>query len=233
MNGRLKITLLLKIAIAFLISCNSKFDQPGLGSIDTIALATVANGAIEINDSVVANPEEFNVTKFIRSTDSLLSQIQRKDITVTCEVDTLVKDSLWKDLFLVRSFDSSDSIVFTRYSFDPGKGNRELRLWIVVASFADTTSRDKIFAELQRQSGPVNDVYDFVPGLTYNNDFIVAADNRIYWLNTGCSYAYTNHLQIGRLMLSSMEIEKPGDSIQCQCGQPKCGMNSKRNLRKD
>jgi hypothetical protein len=179
---------------------------------DTTALDKIAD---------VSSNNEFDVDKFISRTDSLLTKITGKSISLTYKIDTIAAEITDKYNFYNCLY-TSDLTVIKKYEFDPGKGNRALRLWFIDATYPDTIATNIAFKELQKQTGKVNGENDFIPGLTYTNDYVIKTDKKIYWMNSGCPYAFFNHKMISKLMLQSLQFDNIEDSIWCKCGQPVC-----------
>ena len=163
----------------------------------------------------------FDVLKFVSLSDSLLTKIKDKPIGLIFKIDTIKSDKKDKASFYNSLF-STDKCVVKKYSFDPGKGNRELRFWLVEASYPDSISINKAFEELHNQSGKVDTNNDSHPGLTYTNDYVIKSSNKIYWINSGCIYSFKNHLKLKQNMLKSLDMNKIQDSILCRCGQTEC-----------
>ena len=181
---------------------------------DTLPFATITDNPQKLN---------FDVEKFVKLTDSLLTSIQGKPIGLTTKIDTIRSDKIDGKSFYSSLFTSENSLV-KRYSFDPGKSSRELRFWFLEATYHDTISTNKVFEELHRISGTVDGENDYLPGLTYTNDYVIKSSTKIYWLNTGCPYSFSNHQKIRQFILQSLPAVYINDSIWCKCGQPKCSL---------
>ncbi len=166
---------------------------------------------------------EFDIHKFIALTDSLYTSITGLPINLIYKIDTLGSDAYERESYYYPLFSTKQSII-RRISFDPGKRQRELRLWIVEATYKSAFEANQIFSKLRTITGKVNDSTDIIPGLTYSNDYVLKSDSKIIWLNSGCAVSFLNHQKLTRFMLSSYKIENIQDSIWCKCGQPKCSL---------
>jgi len=164
----------------------------------------------------------FKISNFMHLTDSLLSKIRGKPIFLSYKTDTLTLSMYKNSSSFFKALFPSDKVLVKRFSFDPGKGYRELRFWLVFATYRDTIMANKAFNNLHQQTGSVDGVNDLLPGLTYTNDYVIKADKRIFWLNTGCIFGYSNHILIKEFLLKSLNTGIITDSIYCKCGQPVC-----------
>jgi hypothetical protein len=206
-----------------MFSCNQTTDKQTQDKSDSSTISAAKDASSFTKITEVHQKPDFDVVKFVALTDSLLTKIQGKPIGLTYEIDTIRSEKTDKRSFYSSLF-STDNCLIKRYSFDPGKGSRELRIWFVEATYQDTISTNKAFEELHIQSGKVDGENDYSPGLTYTNDYVIKSYNRIYWLNSGCPYAFSNHQKLKQFMLQSLQVDNIQDSIWCKCGQPKCSL---------
>ncbi len=206
-----------------MFSCKQTADKQNQNTSDSSTISTTKETSTFTKTTEVPQKPDFDVVKFVALTDSLLTKIQRKPIDLTIKIDTIRADKTDRNIFYSSLF-SSDNCLIKRYSFYPGKGSRELRIWFVEATYQDTISTNKAFEELHRQSGKVDEKNDYLPGLTYTNDYVIKSYNKIYWLNSGCPYAFSNHQKLKQIMLQSLHVDNIQDSIWCKCGQPKCSL---------
>ena len=206
-----------------MFSCNQTADKQTQDKSDSSTISAANDTSSFTKIIEVHQKPAFDFVKFVSLTDSLLTKIQGKPIGLTVKIDTIRADKTDKRSFYSSLFSSANCLI-KRYSFDPGKGSRELRIWFVEATYQDTISINKAFEELHRQSGKVDGKYDYLPGLTYTNDYVIKSYNKIYWLNSGCPYAFSNHQILKQFMLQSLQVDNIQDSIWCKCGQPKCSL---------
>jgi|GEM_PF-4365348 len=157
-------------------SCKQKNDRQNQGKSDSLNL-NIPDSIALARISDISPKKEFDVDKFISLTDSLLTKIKGKGIILTYKIDT-ISPTITDKYSFYNSLWSTDKTIIKKYEFDPGIGNRELRLWLIDATYPDTTSTNNAFKELHRQSGKVNGENDFIPGLTYTNDYVMDK----YWL---------------------------------------------------
>jgi hypothetical protein len=204
-----------------ILSCNQNSRNQSLDNPDSLMVET--KHTLFTKTSELHVKPDFDVEKFVTLTDSLLTNIQQKAINLNFKIENITSDSVMKSGFFNPLFISENAKI-KRYSFDPGKDNRALRIWLVEAIYHDSISTDNVFNELQKQSGKVDGEEDFLPGLTYTNDFVIKSSNKIYWLKSGCSYAFYNHKKLTEFMLQSLRVDTIQDSIWCKCGQPKCSL---------
>lgn len=142
----------------------------------------------------------FDLAKFTKQSDSLISELAGKPISLLVEVDSVKKDS---------------GIV--HISFDPGKGNRSLRFSISQYTFTDSIKLAHKFDSLRLAGTTLSSDTD-ISGLTYTNDYLCKTKNRIYWINTKCYYADFNHEKLKSFMIKSFKNEVILDSLICWCG---------------
>lgn len=216
--------ILLRIFIGLIMcSCNQTANKKTQDESESTTVLTANDTSSVTKMNKVQNNTNFDVAKFVTLTDSLLTNIQGRPINLTFKIDTISFDETDKRSFYGALFPSTDTFI-KQFSFDPGKASRELRIWFVEASYQDSISTNKAFEELHRQSGKVDGEDDYSPGLTYSNDYVIKSYNKIYWLNSGCPYSFSNHQKLKQLMLQSLQIDNIQDSIWCKCGQPKCSL---------
>ena len=206
-----------------MFGCNQTSDKQTQDKSDSSTVSTTKDTSTITKMTEVYQKPDFDVIKFVALTDSLLTKIQGRPIGLTIKIDTIRADKTDKRSFYSSLF-SSDNCLIKWYSFDPGKGSRELRIWFVEAIYQDTISTNKAFEELHRQSSKVDGENDYWPGLTYTNDYVIKSHDKIYWLNSGCPYAFSTHQKLKQFMLQSLQFDNIQDSIWCKCGQPKCSL---------
>lgn len=164
----------------------------------THSISPIANN---VKDIVLIEKPDFDIKHFIALTDSLLTSIEVKRIQLNVTVDSTSTKAYHK----------------RRFNFDPGKGNRILRLWIEITTYNNKNDLDKDFKKLQKD-GSSESEEDMIPGLTYTNDYVMKTNKHIVWLNTGCVYAFFNHQKVQQNLLKSLNTGPIADSIICQCG---------------
>lgn len=206
-----------------MFSCNQTADKKTQDKSDSSKVLTAKDTSSVTKMNEVKKKPDFDVANFITLTDSLLTKIQGRPINLIFKIDTISFDKTDKRSFYSALFPSTNALI-KRFSFDPGKGSRELRIWFVEATYQDSISTNKAFEELHRQSGKVDGEDDYSPGLTYTNDYVIKSYNKIYWLNSGCPYSFSNHQKLKQFMLQSLQVDNIQDSIWCKCGQPKCSL---------
>ncbi|MBX7164626.1 MAG: hypothetical protein K1X49_13130 [Saprospiraceae bacterium] len=213
-----KILALVILSIVFTIGCNqnSQHKIHEKSNPSGHLNAEKSTSISKIKESL--NAPSFDSNKYISITDSLLTKIQGIPIKITTKIDTIREESksIYGSLF------TKADVLVKKYTFDPGEGSRELKFWIIEALYTDTTSAIRAFENLKKDALEMNDNSSWTPGLTYTNDFVIISGVYIFWLNTGCSYSYTNHLKLTDFMLRTLQLEQIQDSIWCKCGQSKC-----------
>jgi hypothetical protein len=220
MRNQINIVLTL-IIIILISSCHAASDKKD-GRTPS-AIAEIRDSVIDEVKTETHQKTDFDSNRFISLTDSLLGQIQGKSITLSYKSDTINNDKIAKsDIF--NSLIQSDQTLIKRYSFSPRQGDSRLHFWFIEVTYPDTIIARKAFGELHQQTGPANNENDFCPGLTYVNDYVIRTEKKIYWLNTGCAFAFSNHRKISQFLLRSLPELNIYDSIWCQCGQPKCSL---------
>lgn len=211
------IFLLLLIAI----SCHQSNNKANIDTNNIAPKLDQTDTSTLLNTTATGQAPILNVLTFVTLADSLLSHIQGKEIHLSYEIDTINPDQpdflkIYGPLFI------SDNVLVKKYSFDPGKGNSELRLWIIEATFDDEVSASNAFNIIKTDAFDTGDKPNFTPGLTYSNDYVIVSSKNIYWLNSGCSYAMTNHKKLKQCMLGSLQVTNIQGSILCKCGQATC-----------
>jgi hypothetical protein len=189
---------------------------------DPIVLAdTTYITAVSKDSTISKSTSVFDLTTFKRLTDSLLTSITGKNLQLTSSCDTLSENEA---SFGSRLY-SSDKCIVKRYLFSPDKKYKmgKLRFKLFAATYPDSSETNKMFSKMRTVAYKLDTaLHDKSPGLTYTNDYVIKTDKHIYWLNTGCSFAYFNHKKIKQFMLLSLPTDKIIDSINCKCGQSIC-----------
>lgn len=222
---KLKAYLITFLFSYILSGCN----QPTVLNLPRIGDSSDAK--ISNQDSISAIPNSnwskpaFNVQKFVLLTDSFLTQVENRIIKLTFKTDTLKNDTVRPQSFFNSLF-TSNRILATKYSFVPPIGSKALRFWFIEALYEDNLATNEAFEKLISQSGKVEIENDNLPGLTYTNDYVIKAENKILWLNTGCTYSFANHKKMKEIMMHSLPPIYIQDSIWCRCGQVKCSFEN-------
>ena len=199
-------------------SCNSPSNNKTTKIGDSLLAVRVEPDTTD--KTIMMNQRDFNVNRFITLADSLLTSIERKPFHFSCIIDTIPSD-ISDEYSYYYALHPSDKTLVKRYSFDPGRGNRMMHLWFIDASYSDTSDLNKAFKALKVRAYENTEPF-YIPGLTYTNDYVVRTDKNIYWLNSGCPYAFFNHKKLIGLISQSLDLDNVVDSIHCKCGMPKC-----------
>ncbi len=223
--GKLYEVLILVILVTLISSaCNHGSDIQIDENSDTTLDVLIEDSTKRVKITAVLHPI-FNVQKFVLLTDSFLSELEGKPIKLNFQTDTLLKDTSVFQSFYSALFTSNKAQI-TRYTFDPPKRSKALRFWYIEAVYGDKLATNEAFEKLIRQSGKVEIEKDNLPGLTYTNDFVIKAENKILWLNTGCAYSFANHKKMKEIMMHSLPTINIQDSIWCRCGQVECSFEN-------
>ena len=201
--SRLPYSIIILSILCLLMACNQirneVHDEPA--TINTTSV--VKSGIKEKTDSSIHGNYFFDLDKFKMKADSFVSSITREHI----KFNVLMNDTLQTPALF-----ETEGTLFRMYELDPGKGKRLFRFYISISEYKDATDASHALKKL-RESEDTK-----APGLTYTNDYVLKMDNKIVWLNTGCSYAYKNHMQLKNILLSCLHFQSVKDSIVCQCG---------------
>jgi hypothetical protein len=148
-----------------------------------------------------------------------LGNIIGKGTQTELAIDTLqIGDIIFAELEttpLANITNETQNIV--KYSFLlPGKNNK-LKHHFIALSFGTKEKADYNFAVFKKVATEKTGV----PGLTYTSDYIVQVNKNIYWINSNCSYSYSNHTYFVDAFKKAASIfVEP--AIKCECGQVKC-----------
>jgi hypothetical protein len=156
---------------------------------------------------------DFNPETFKLAADSLLTEILRDQIQMTYEfrkLDSLIVSSDAKTHFLTK-----DAII-KYHLFEMPKGYKRFSLRIIEVVFDNVENTEKLLL-LLNNIGSKRGSNGF-PGLTYTNDYVVRSRNKIFWINSSCSYAYFNHMKITNFMIKSISQFKDDGNFECKCG---------------
>lgn len=213
------------ILIGLIMSgCNQPSVKQSKVKSDSSAVILSNDTTSSIPVTELSQKQYFDVETFVTLTNDLLTKIKGRPVHLTYTVDTLNNDGENGRRLFNSLFQLPGNSVIKKYLFDPGKGAKALGIILISATYADSAAANAVFGLLKE------DAYDselgdhFTPGLTYANDFVLKSDNQIYWLNSGCPYAFFNHQKLKGYMMQSLHIGSVQDSIWCKCGQVKCSL---------
>lgn len=152
--------------------------------------------------------------KMVQDVDSVLSKIYGAGIVPNITVDSVktpVPELDIDPLF----YPGTGKIV--RYEFKHVEGTEFPPFWIIKAEYPTRKDLDSAYQEFQAW-GHLGAGKSKVPGLSYANDYVVCANNTVYWLNTGCNTSWENHKKTRALLYRLFDITNPTDSLFCRCG---------------
>ena len=161
----------------------------------------------------------FNIIRYKQGLDSLINNIIGKGSQSKLITDTLVEgEMVFSELQgTPLAYITSEAQSSIRYSFPLAKGDRKLKHCLIILTFRTAVKADSVFATFNKvgleKSG--------VPGLTYTNDYLVQCDNKIYWINSNCSYAYDNHCKFVDVFRGIVNTAGK-TAINCECGKVQC-----------
>lgn len=175
--------------------------------------------------SKVLNEEipDFDVLKFKKSADSLLSILQHKQSAFNLTTDTLELKELseTESKRMPTGYLVQNSIHSIRYRFDLASPNKDMKFDIVQSQFSSANAVDSAMNHFKYLANE-DKVSEGLPGLTYTNDYVIRQQLTIYWLNTPCRYSFENHKKYGTLLVQSLKDKTIMDSLWCKCGAVNC-----------
>lgn len=217
MNANLSLSLIF-LGLTFL-SCNQSSQSHISGNSDSIN-SLILKDTLSINEERITSGEtDLDIDKFIVQTEEFLSIIERRQVILSCTPDTLRaldKRSYYDELF------SLSGGLIKRFTFEPSKNSSLLKILYLEATYNECNTASIAFEALRRQANGADGEDDYLPGLTYTNDYVIKSKNKIYWLNTGCAFSFSNHKKLASLMLQSLNVINIQDSIWCKCGDVNC-----------
>jgi hypothetical protein len=160
--------------------------------------------------------KNFDILKYKKSVDSLLVDIFNKDTYSNLVLDSIFKGvsfNVLKETPLENIF--NEAIKNERYIFNLSNNNN---FSFIILTYENKYITDSIFNVIEKESIENNWI---PPGLTYTNDYLIAIENNIYWINTSCLYSYYNHLKLVNILKSMLDIQGH-KSIECECGKVTC-----------
>jgi len=206
----------ISLLLMLLFACNK---QPGT-SVDKVTtsqdLSTV--------DSII---QVFNEYIFKGKADTIISDILGTQTAFSKKIDTIRPDvsSLDKRMRTIPQYIALHSKELLHYRYILPEPHSGLSLDVYVATIKSQTLSDTVFSYLRYLSlDEVGDTITFlqVPGLTYENDYVLKLENAIIWLNSNCLYSFENHMKFARGIRQSLGNKNIQDSILCKCGAVKC-----------
>jgi len=202
--------ILVIISLLFWQCKNSNNDIEQLENKNIVKDSTlVSTNKVEIIDSLENsfNPEIFNVL-----IDSFVPQITNNTNPFSFNLETFQNGDTtinWRGLQpnkanLIRRYDYKNDDYF-------------LHVIIIESNYNNSNDVDTIFENL-RTLAKGSGAEDGTPGLTYTNDYLIKSNQKIFWLHSGCYYAYPNFIKLSKLFESSIKDVVKLDSIKCKCG---------------
>lgn len=154
------------------------------------------------NETNVKPEVDFDIEKFVKLTDSLLTTLKGQKINFRLLSDTVKESKLTRaDYYLV-----------------PESGNKIWQFRFSIYTFSDTIKLNDTFEKIRLEATDI-ETGDETPALSYTNDNVYKTINQIIWLNTGCHYSFRNHLKLKTFLLRTIQLSTITDSIICECGQ--------------
>jgi hypothetical protein len=217
----------LVILILLIYSCNSNIKENRnnvLSSRDTLQHNSGQNLNLQNKYK-----NGLDILDFKKHADSLITIILDKPTSFVIVTDT-IDDSKLKSkqksyLSSLENLLATKSDLFIKYNFKLGKPDNLLSFDLFEAFYNSSDSLDLSFSILKKSSNGIiveEDSILNVPGLTYENDYLLRSDSYLIWFHTGCAYGFNNHLKFARALKESLINIVFQDSIVCRCGQVIC-----------
>jgi hypothetical protein len=218
-------TLLLLTVLIY--SCSTNFNKnrnENLSIKDASRCNSNQNLKIQTKNSI-----GINLIDFKKRSDSLITLILNKPTSFEILTDTIRASNLESnqksylsslEYLLVRK-----SNLFIRHFFKLEKPNNLLSFNLFEVFYNSYDSLNSSFSILKKSSSGIikdDDSILNVPGLTYQNDYLLKSDRYLIWLNSGCVYGFKNHLKFAIALKESLKNIVAQDSIVCECGKIKC-----------
>ncbi|MBK7855187.1 MAG: hypothetical protein IPJ79_09990 [Bacteroidetes bacterium] len=175
------------------LGCNAPENVETLAQ-DSLSLVSEKIEVVTTKDLALVLDSEFKSTVFLSLADSLLKILSNKPVRFSSKLHTIGAQAVQRESFLY-ALQSTHVKIIKRYSFDTGKGGREMRFWLIEALYEDSLELTKAFNNLKSYAYKNNEPF-YLPGLSYANDYVIRTPTKIYWLNSGCTYAFKNHQKL-------------------------------------
>jgi hypothetical protein len=212
------------IFLIFIISCSTPQDKP-IVTTDVDTVSEKLEAIHKVDSSPVEQKKHFDLFKFNKLADSLISIIADEHLNFKCTIDTIKKSPARHGYYkyLLASHDA----FLINYNFYPGKNRPALRFRITQAIYTDDVSLDKAFSNLRKDADSMyrdtaDIAHNFSPGLTKETDYVLKSDKQFFWLNLPCPYSTKSVLSLRKIFTECLHISPIKDSIICWCGQGKC-----------
>lgn len=169
------------------------------------------------------NPKSLPV--FLERLDTLYSAIYAKEMETDFVQDTLQEGEIPRPELRNTEAEQlfNESVELIKYKFFPREGE-DLIFEFIDMEFETIGQAQNAF----RVIGKIALEVSGTPGLTYTNDWLIQEDRHLYWLNTGCRYAYFNHQKIISF-LKDLSNEITSTEIYCKCGMLTCQQGRSEN----
>lgn len=204
------------------IACSSKKNER-IKEINTLIVNNDQETSLIIKkqktSSSILSDSTFNIINYKQRFDSVSRTIKGAGRNVKLKADTLKPNELiFVELKNTELENITNKAISTiKYSFLLESGDSRLKTYLIILSFASEIESEFNFNVFERVALEKNGI----PGLTYTNDYLIKIDKKIYWINSSCSYSYTNHLKFVNIFRDMLNT-KGKKVIKCKCGQVKC-----------
>lgn len=206
--------------IVFFFSCHNQDQSKQTVDLDS---DTVVENRKEVKPDIKKH-DYLNISRTKTLFDSTISEIQNKKQAYELKSDTFIaKSKLYNTKINWHELDYTGLTKVVRHDFILRPTNQLMNIHVLDITYKDDKLADSIFQKLKFLSTDNPEIadsldYSFRPGLTYTNDYLVKFDNKIYWLNTPCTYAKFNHHKYIKIFKQELGLNQYEDTIICYCG---------------
>ncbi len=215
---RMKFTIIYIAIILLIIGCRGKNSSVSINEIDTLNSSERLEGEFQ---------SCINLSKFKNQADSIVSIILGQNTVFSLMTDTIKADTVSHDKGprSIPQYIALNSTELIHHRFILGSPNKALSINLYEGYFRESKTTDTVFEYLKylANNDEVNAQPEiYVPGLTYENDYLIKQRKSLIWLNSKCQYSFQNHMKYANAVEKSLIDNSILDRIICRCGDVNC-----------
>ena len=212
-----QLLFILTALFGFTVSCEQQNDQDKNVITEKKQDSTQTLAQMGATSTIPQTTFQFDTLVFKKGIDSLIKSIYSSHVKTTLQADTIKKQGEFK---IYPFIDSAQWTIKYRFRPKPAGG---LSVTVYESQLADTSTADrllKITKAFGQQDSPYpREHQNRAPaGLSYAYDFVFRHKDKIFALNTPCTYSDKNYYKLLYSFKKSFKATIPSDTIACHCG---------------
>lgn len=211
--------------VFLLLGCTDNKEQPkGKQSKE---INTVSNDTLNPEETVKPKIKEFDINRFQLEADSLLKALKNEKYSIELKSDSFNYKTDNPEIFTKGHgifwllYQDSSARIVRHYLFEPNT-KKKLRIYIVEADYNKNEQLEQVIAKLETSmndsiNAPDSDSYTKWR-LSPTNDYVMASNKKIFWLNLSYPYSNNEVLKFIDLLKGNVDRTKFKGRIICLFG---------------